>query len=334
LIAAGVSYAVAVPGFLMNPVLHPMTVGATPVWNGLLYGFGVPLLLAGAALAILHPRIARHVGPLLGRAQDAVAGVQLPSLLRAAGCVLLFILVTLEVRQYFQGAFLDASAMNFFERATYPVAWFMLAGVMLAAGERFRSLSAARAGLAIAAAAVVFAVMVEALLMNPLWQFESVGGAPIFNGLLYAYGVPAAMTGLLAWRLWKHVPRREAEGTLAWAAAVASLCLIFTLVTLEVQQGFRGDHLRLGPGPAGEFTAYSLAWSALGAAFLVAGIFRRSPLLRWASLLMLSLTILKVFLFDMADLRDFERVLSFAGLGLSLMALAFVYQRFVFRKAA
>ena len=44
---------------------------------------------------------------------------------------------------------------------------------------------------------------------------------------------------------------------------------------------------------------------------------------------MVGLTILKVFLYDMAALAGVLRVLSFLGLGLSLLGLAWVYQRFV-----
>ncbi len=40
----------------------------------------------------------------------------------------------------------------------------------------------------------------------------------------------------------------------------------------------------------------------------------------------------KVFLYDMAELRDFYRVFSFLGLGLSLLFIAWLYQRFVFRE--
>ena len=40
----------------------------------------------------------------------------------------------------------------------------------------------------------------------------------------------------------------------------------------------------------------------------------------------------KVFLYDTANLADLYRVFSFLGLGVSLLLLAWVYQRFVFRR--
>jgi uncharacterized membrane protein len=45
------------------------------------------------------------------------------------------------------------------------------------------------------------------------------------------------------------------------------------------------------------------------------------------------LSVLKVFLYDMKNLSDLYRVFSFLGLGVSLLALAWVYQRFVFRES-
>jgi uncharacterized membrane protein len=42
------------------------------------------------------------------------------------------------------------------------------------------------------------------------------------------------------------------------------------------------------------------------------------------------LTVVKVFLYDMASGGDLYRVFSFLGLGASLFALAWLYQRFVF----
>jgi uncharacterized membrane protein len=177
--------------------------------------------------------------------------------------------------------------------------------------------------------AMFWVLAVCTVVMNPLWMPQSVGQTPIFNWLLYHYGVPAAGVALLARAVWN---RGMHEHVVAWFAGVISLVLIFVTVTLEVQQFFRGDQLAFGPGPYGELTAYSLAWAALGAVYLIVGILRRSTILRWASLGMMMLAICKLFLFDMHDLKDFERVLSFAGLGISLMVLALVYQRFVFRK--
>jgi uncharacterized membrane protein len=52
------------------------------------------------------------------------------------------------------------------------------------------------------------------------------------------------------------------------------------------------------------------------------------------SLGLLILTIAKVFLHDLGELRDLYRVASLVGLALSLLAVSLAYQRFVFRDTA
>jgi len=56
--------------------------------------------------------------------------------------------------------------------------------------------------------------------------------------------------------------------------------------------------------------------------------------LRYASLVVMLLAVGKVFLFDTRNLSDLYRVFSFLGLGLSLLLLAWLYQRFVFRRSS
>jgi len=68
-------------------------------------------------------------------------------------------------------------------------------------------------------------------------------------------------------------------------------------------------------------------------ALLVAGLLRHSRTLRLASLPVMLLAVGKVFLYDTANLSDLYRVFSFLGLGVSLLLLAWLYQRFVFRSS-
>jgi uncharacterized membrane protein len=57
------------------------------------------------------------------------------------------------------------------------------------------------------------------------------------------------------------------------------------------------------------------------------GFWRRSAFLRWQALVLLAITIGKVFLWDMNQLSQGYRILSFLGLGALLLAVSFVYQR-------
>jgi uncharacterized membrane protein len=93
----------------------------------------------------------------------------------------------------------------------------------------------------------------------------------------------------------------------------------------------------LGPGTEpsnAEIYAYSAVWIAFALALLATGIWRRSHFLRYASLAVLVVTAAKVFIYDMSDLVGLFRVASFLGLGVTLIVIARIYQRFVFGRDA
>jgi uncharacterized membrane protein len=72
----------------------------------------------------------------------------------------------------------------------------------------------------------------------------------------------------------------------------------------------------------------SVVWTVYGGAMLTVGIVRRSKLLRVMALLLLGLTIFKVFLFDLSSLAGIYRTISLIVLGLILLAVSFLYQRY------
>lgn len=71
----------------------------------------------------------------------------------------------------------------------------------------------------------------------------------------------------------------------------------------------------------------SVVWAAYGGGLLSTGIVRRSRLLRMMALLLLGVTIIKVFLLDLAELDRFYRIISFIVLGIVLLAVSFLYQQ-------
>ena len=77
-----------------------------------------------------------------------------------------------------------------------------------------------------------------------------------------------------------------------------------------------------------------MAWLVYALALLAGGIFFRKTALRYGSLAVLLITVLKVFLGDMGGLTGLYRVASFLGLGLCLVGIGYVYQRFVFADTA
>lgn len=71
----------------------------------------------------------------------------------------------------------------------------------------------------------------------------------------------------------------------------------------------------------------SVVWMVYGGAMLVIGLWRRNKLLRMMALSLLSITIVKVFFFDLSLLEKLYRIISFIVLGVILLAVSFLYQR-------
>ncbi len=88
--------------------------------------------------------------------------------------------------------------------------------------------------------------------------------------------------------------------------------------------------IRWGTVGDAEWYAYSAAWIVLAAVFLALSLYRYVAEFRHVSLGLLLLAVAKVFLFDMAGLDGLYRVASFFGLGIVLLTVGFLYQRFVY----
>jgi uncharacterized membrane protein len=173
---------------------------------------------------------------------------------------------------------------------------------------------------------VLFAIVGVRLLVNlEVLRYEP-RGLPIFNWLLYTYGIPVLCCLAGAYAL------RRVEGRrLAPAAVLLALVLTFWLINLEIADAYSaGRFIEL------DFSRHlerdlvrSLAWGVYAVALLGLGIWRATPRLRLVSLVFLSLTVGKVFLYDLAMLTGLYRVLSFLALGLALIMVSMIYQRYV-----
>jgi hypothetical protein len=194
-------------------------------------------------------------------------------------------------------------------------------------------------GLALLAATTIRLVANPAVLgyyPRPDWR--------IVNWLLYTYLVPAAAlfgTARLLHpleveraRAWEAPLYQGGRPLGALAAALAGLVVVFVWLNLAIADWFSSGPMltvsfeRL---PARDL-ATSIVWALYALAILALGMARQSTGLRWVSLTLLMVTIAKVFLYDLGELRDLYRVASLLGLAISLILVSIAYQRFVFQK--
>jgi uncharacterized membrane protein len=315
----------ALARLVANPAVLDYPIGEGRLINWLLFGYGVPLLaLAGGAW------LARQHGD-----GPTASGLELGALALAA------VYLILEIGQLYHPGNPDA-APAVGQWGSWTVAWLLLGGGALALGQRsgypggHRALAAGGAVLVWLGLAAT--ILAQGLIKNPLWTRSPVGETPVWNLLLWLFGAQAL---LLVAAAREACPPRDAPGrsealrfpVSARLWRIAALGLSFVLVSLEVRQLFHGSALDTGGSSTAERWAYSFAWILFGTALLVAGILRRGRLLRFASLAVMTVAVLKVFLYDTANLTGLYRVGSLLGLGVTLLLLAHLYGRFVFREA-
>jgi uncharacterized membrane protein len=310
--AAAVVVVLVLARIAWEPRIVGEEVGTTPIFNWLLYGYGIPA--AGFWFA----------GYLLRRRADDV-----PCRMVESGAVLFTVLlVFLEIRHVMNDGDVYHRTGDLGE-----VALQVSASLAMAIGlERLR----ARSGSIVHdVAALVLAAVALAGIVFGLWGFENplmtrqpVGG-PFVNLILLGYGLPAVLAAILA---------LIARGTRPYAyrvvAAVAAVGLALAYLSLEVTRLYHGPVLTRGPTTNAEQYTYSVVWLVFGVLLLLAGVFLRSQPARLASAAVVLITVGKVFLFDLAVLEGAFRALSFIGLGLVLVGIGWLYQRLLFPKRA
>jgi uncharacterized membrane protein len=106
---------------------------------------------------------------------------------------------------------------------------------------------------------------------------------------------------------------------------------VFWLINLQIadyDSAGRYVELDLSRHLARDLTR-SCAWGLYALVLLGVGLWRTIRGLRLVSLGFLLLTVAKVFLYDLGQLTGLYRIVSFLALGLSLIVVSLLYQRFV-----
>jgi uncharacterized membrane protein len=296
--------------FAHEPRIAGTDVGSVPIFNWLLYGFGIP----AAAFWFAGHRLRR-------RADDAAARV-----VDLGAIFFTVLLVFLEVRHFITGGDVYREGTALTDLAADVSVALALAIGLERVRRRTGSLIHNIAALAIAALALAGIVFGLGVTGNPLVTGERVGG-PFINLILLGYGVPALLAGVLA-----LVARGIRPPAYSTAAAIAAVVLALAYLTLQVTRFYHGPVLNVGETSDAEQYTYSAVWLSFGVALLAAGISLRSRPVRFASAAVTILTVLKVFLVDMSNLTGIYQALSFIGLGIVLLGIGWFYQRLLFRR--
>jgi uncharacterized membrane protein len=304
---AAIMVAVVLARIAYEPRIVGDDIGATPIFNWLLYGYGAPALSFWVA------------GWLLRRRAD-----DLPARMVDSGAILFTVLLVIfEIRHYITGGDIYQPVNDIAEAAID-----VNAGLGLTIGlERIRGRTGSvvhNIGAMVIAALTLCGIIFEfAIVASPRFYNEPVDGV-FFNMILLGYGLPAVLAIALALiaRTTRPLPYRI-------VAAITAVTLALFYLTLEVRRLFQGPYID-GPTSDAEQYAYSSTWLVFGIILFAIGFALRSQPARLLALGVMALTVAKVFVIDTASIGGIYRALSAIGLGVVLLAIGWIYQRLLY----
>ena len=173
------------------------------------------------------------------------------------------------------------------------------------------------------------------LALNPaVLEYHRRSSTPIWNWYLYGYGLPIVFLFGGAWLF--RAPRQSPfERTAPTLLNSLGAILTFLLLNIEI-----ADYFSVGPTLTFSFSGnfardmtYSIAWALFAFALLLVGMKQKTGWVRYAGVVLLLVTLIKLFLHDLGNLSQLYRIGAFIGVAIILIVASFVYQRFLVPKA-
>jgi uncharacterized membrane protein len=294
----------------------------TPFWNMRWFS----TLLVGILLAVLAWMVARE------QERAAPEEAQAFGYLTVLVSILMFIALSAEVYLGFRTWRMSVDPQLWAVAAWLALValWSLLGALFVTLGVTWNLLGMRLLGYVAGGAAVLVLVMYSLFTLpgssiSPAW-------VPLWNLRALAFAASALSAVWIAMLLSRR-PSGATPSELSSAGGIYALAMAVLLwgVTQETYEAFyywyatgalKGDWQRLAQ------MAISLVWTLFGAVMLIAGIIRSIQPARLAALGLLGFTALKVFLFDLSFLDTPLRILSFGGLGLTLIAISWLYSRY------
>ena len=161
-------------------------------------------------------------------------------------------------------------------------------------------------------------------------EYHQRSATPIFNWYLYTYGIATvclfAGTRLLA-------PPRNVilKANAQPIPATLGTVLAFLLMNIEIADYFSAPGSTLAFEFGGNFAremTYTIAWALFALVMIVVGIVKKIPAARYAAIVLLCVTLVKLFFHDLAHLSQLYRIGAFIGVAVIAMLASFAYQKF------
>jgi uncharacterized membrane protein len=201
-----------------------------------------------------------------------------------------------------------------FDGPAVTIGWAAEGAVVVALGLRERRTWLRGAG------AVLFAIAFG-LSMSLLSTDRAISEQVLFNPHAAAAAAVAALSYVLAWLHYRDPEAPDREAGVAAGLVIAQLATL-GLLTSEIH-AYWGAY----EGQFARELMVSITWGIYATVLIVIGLRKDYAPIRYFAIVLFTVTILKVFFADMAELDKAYRVASIIGLGILLLVTSYLYTR-------
>jgi hypothetical protein len=261
----------------------------------------------------------------------------------------LFILLTVETLDLFRFWSLGAAGLEntysaFARLMVLAAVWSVYSLGLSAVGRRTGLRSVLFSGMWLVLGAGCLAGL-RGLFFDPLSMFTPVSNIRV--GMLLV-SVLALIIHVYQARGYSY--RSDWIGEMAGVMRILAVSLVLVLLTSEVRDAFEkliqqiaGGGVTQGMAEGGEASArgteitrlenleqlsLSASWLFFSIVLMLWGIWKRTRNLRIMSIVLFGVAILKIFIYDLSFLDTLYRIGSFVGLGVILLSVSYLYQRY------
>jgi uncharacterized membrane protein len=318
---------------LIKMTFIPASFSSTPVVEA-----GLLLNQRAFTLALLSASIS--IGAYILRKDDEIHRQQVARILDYIWPVIACILLTVETIGYFRvlmnslsGSVLES--IEFKELMFLAIMWMAYSLLVVWSGIRWKVLPWQHVGLVVAIVSVCMAGM-RGITYGSIGDFTL-----LFNFRMFSMLCVIAGTFVHAYWLRNKTYLKSWNADALSAVGVIIVLLLLDLITGETKDVFQKAKFlwEQGSGHGGgsaelsrlsnlQQLSLSAVWLLYSVVLMVAGIWRRHRGIRISSIVLFGFTILKIFIYDLSFLETLYRIFSFIGLGMILLAVSYLYQRY------
>jgi uncharacterized membrane protein len=301
---------------------------------------GFHLLLNQRALAYVLLAASLGASAFFFRSVKGPLAARLVESLHYGWILLLFILLTVETNDVFRSRMINATdqiqkALSFSRFMAMAGVWSVYGLVLARGGTRIYIRPVLFSGVSVGLIAACLAGM-RGIAFDPLRGFT-----PIANIRMYVIVLTVIAMFLEVRWLKSIVGRSTWIPEIRETIQILGVVLLLVLLTGETRDIFEKaiQSVAGGSGHPGESDelrrlenlkqlSLSGIWLAFSIGLMVFGIWRRTRVLRLLAIVLFGFTILKVFIYDLSFLETLYRIFSFVALGLILLAVSYLYQKY------